>query len=190
MLADPTTPQSAPPGTDLLVGGASAERPAAGPVVGSFRRGPFTVLKMAGPLQAGTVVTAEAELLSTIVLAPPPLHLALDLTEVTAIDARGAVLLAKTRFAVRAARGTLHLVAPTDSPVYTALHLGTTGSVMRWATDLTDLLARHAGQDHPAPAERLAEDARAADRNPGPQAVRPVPPPSTGPRAGAAASGL
>jgi anti-anti-sigma regulatory factor len=150
VLAKPTTPQPALSGTGMP----AADAPAGRLVIESSRQGPFTVMKMAGPLQAATVITAEAELLSTIVLAPAPLRLALDLTEVTALDSRGVGLLAKTRFAVRATRGTLHLIAPADSPAYNALHLGVTGSVMHWARDVAELLTHHDDRPHhPAQAE-------------------------------------
>ncbi|MBA9002582.1 MULTISPECIES: hypothetical protein [Thermomonospora] len=89
----------------------------------SFRKGPFTVVKMAGRLHAGAAVTAEAEILSTIVMAPRPLRLVLDLTEVTSVDFHGKSLLTKTRFTVQAGRGTLLVVAPDDSPVHRIPHL-------------------------------------------------------------------
>lgn len=81
-----------------------------------------TVLTMKGRLVAETVVTAEAKILTTTVLAGRPLNLVLDLSEVDAIDQHGTALLTKTRFTVSAARGALHLVAPLGGAVHPALN--------------------------------------------------------------------
>ena len=73
-------------------------------------------------LVAETVVTAEAKILTTTVLAGRPLNLVLDLTGIDAIDQLGTALLTKTRFTVSAASGTLHLVAPPGGAVHPALN--------------------------------------------------------------------
>ncbi|WP_242910077.1 STAS domain-containing protein [Actinomadura terrae] len=85
------------------------------------RHGRHTLLTMSGRLTADTVVTAEAQILTTIVLSTTPLHLALDLSRLEVVDLHGAHLLTKTHFAVRAARGTLHLIAPPHTPARSAL---------------------------------------------------------------------
>ncbi|MFB4314186.1 STAS domain-containing protein [Actinomadura sp. 21ATH] len=103
------------------------------------RQGPLQILHLAGALHASTVVTAEAQILSTVVLTPRPLHLALDLTEVTRIDSAGTALLAKARFAVHAARGTLHLVAPAGSPARIALDSGPARSARGRVERVTDI---------------------------------------------------
>ncbi|WP_242882110.1 STAS domain-containing protein [Actinomadura litoris] len=84
------------------------------------RHGRYTLLRMSGRLTADTVVTAEAQILTTIVLGPSP-HLALDLSGLEVVDLHGAHLLTKTHFAVRAAHGTLHLIAPPHAPARDAL---------------------------------------------------------------------
>ncbi|SEG23226.1 anti-anti-sigma factor [Thermomonospora echinospora] len=126
MLVRPTAPQPLLSEADLPPAGPSAERGRDGLAVESARRGTSTVLKMTGPLHKGTVVTAEAEILSTIVLAPQPLNLVLDLTEVDAIDSHGVGLLAKAHFAAHAVRGVLHVVAPADSLAHRVPHLNVT----------------------------------------------------------------
>lgn len=126
MLAEPNTPQSLPPEADPVPATAPAAPPAAdGTPQAEFtirpsRQGPLNVLRMAGALYAPTVVTAEAQILSAIVLSERPLHLVLDMTEVTRVDSSGVSLLAKTRFAVHAARGDLHVVAPSGCPAQRA----------------------------------------------------------------------
>ncbi|MWK35471.1 hypothetical protein GEV43_16480 [Actinomadura sp. J1-007] len=55
----------------------------------SRAHGPATVLALAGDLVADTVVTAEARILTTVVLSPRPLRLVLDLSGVGAVDSQG-----------------------------------------------------------------------------------------------------
>ncbi|QXJ22816.1 STAS domain-containing protein [Actinomadura graeca] len=99
-------------------------------------RGHATILTMAGQLVSETAVTTEARILTTIVLAEQPLHLALDLSGVDTIDAHGANLLAKARFTVRAARGTLHLIVPQDAPARRMLSRHLLRCVVERAEDL------------------------------------------------------
>ncbi|MFB4303292.1 STAS domain-containing protein [Actinomadura sp. NTSP31] len=126
MLVQPVTPQLAADSDAPATGGPAGappdprERPAL--VIETEERGDATVLSMAGPLVAGTLVTAEARILTTTVLAGRPLDLVLDLTRVDTIDQHGANLLSKTRFTVCAARGTLHIVAPRDGAVHPRLN--------------------------------------------------------------------
>lgn len=80
--------------------------------VASWRQEPFTVLDLSGELQHTTLEDAEAQILSTILLGPSPMHLVLNMTAVTFLDSGGVNLLAKTRFAVRSSRGSLRLVVP------------------------------------------------------------------------------
>ncbi|MUN41603.1 STAS domain-containing protein [Actinomadura litoris] len=121
MLVRPTEPPleatsspTPPAGAPTAPSGARALRVQAG------RHGRYTLLQMSGRLTADTAVTAEAQILTTIVLDPSP-HLALDLSELDVVDLHGAHLLTKTQFAVRAARGTLHLIAPANAPARDAL---------------------------------------------------------------------
>lgn len=134
MFVKPTEPQPLPPGSELPT--AEPARPEL--TVESSRRGPFVVVKMTGRLHAATVTAAEAEILSTIVLAPPSPRLVLDLTEVTSIDSHGVRLLAKTRFAAHAVRGTLHVIAPDDSPAHRVPHLNVLSTPPQ-AEDLADV---------------------------------------------------
>ncbi|WP_067451334.1 STAS domain-containing protein [Actinomadura macra] len=94
------------------------------------------VLTMTGHLVSETVVTAEANILTTIVLAEQPLRLALDLSRIDVIDAQGANLLTKARFTVRAARGTLYLIAPEGSPARRMLNRHLLKSVVERREDL------------------------------------------------------
>lgn len=110
------------PGPGSQRSGAATRPGRPGLAVRSRDHGPATVLAMQGDLVADTVVTAEARILTTVVLSARPLRLVLDLSGVGAVDSQGAALLAKTRFAVRAARGTLHLVAPYGSPARRVLN--------------------------------------------------------------------
>ncbi|XVQ06548.1 STAS domain-containing protein [Spirillospora sp. CA-255316] len=97
---------------------------------------------MSGTLHAATVDTAEAQILSTIVLSPRPLRLVLDMTDITGIDSRGVSLLAKTRFAVHAARGTLHVLAPPGTPVQHALDNSVLSAAVKRVHHLSDILPR------------------------------------------------
>ncbi|NDU71543.1 STAS domain-containing protein [Actinomadura sp. DSM 109109] len=118
MFVQSPTPQLAP---DFGLDG--ADRPPAGaPAAGAAGRarlavevaeeGGTALLAMAGRLVAETAVAAEARILTTIVLAERPLRLVIDLSRVEDIDPAGVALLTKARFAARAARADLHLVAP------------------------------------------------------------------------------
>lgn len=132
MLVKPSAPQPFSPAAKPPAAGTPADAPIgerAGRdlAIHASRQGSLEVLRMDGVLHAETAVTAEAQILSTIVLNPKPLHLVLDLTGLTGLDAAGINLLAKARFAVRAARGTLHLVAPAGSPAHLALRTGVPG---------------------------------------------------------------
>ncbi|WP_242889142.1 STAS domain-containing protein [Actinomadura litoris] len=101
--------------------------------------GRYTVLNLTGRLVADTVVAAEARILTTIVLAEPPLSLVLDLSKLDAVDSHGAHLLNKAQFAVRAARGSLHLIAPAEGPARGALSRYLLGSTVERREDLTPL---------------------------------------------------
>ncbi|WP_242903142.1 STAS domain-containing protein [Actinomadura terrae] len=98
--------------------------------------GRYTVLTLTGSLVADTVVTAEARVLTTIVLAEAPLALVLDLSKLEMVDLHGAHLLSKAQFAVRAARGTLHLIAPPGAPARGALSRYLLGSTVERREDL------------------------------------------------------
>ncbi|QKG22991.1 STAS domain-containing protein [Actinomadura verrucosospora] len=119
MLVQSASSQVTP---DHHPGGAPAPgaRPALAVETGT--RDGATVLTMKGHLVAETAVAAEAQILTTTVLAGRPLNLVLDLTEVDAIDRHGTGLLTKTRFTVSAAKGALHLVAPPGGAVHPALN--------------------------------------------------------------------
>ncbi|MWA02616.1 STAS domain-containing protein [Actinomadura sp. LD22] len=101
----------------------SANRPPIGsPSATAEAREGVTILMMKGQLVAGTVVDAEARILTTTVLSARPLSLVLDLTGVDAIDQHGISLLTKARFTVCAARGALRLVAPPGGAVHPVLN--------------------------------------------------------------------
>jgi anti-anti-sigma factor len=138
VLAKPP-PQPFSSDIELPAAGAPADRTGRELSIRASRQGLLKILHMRGALHAGTAVTAEAQILSTIVLTPRPLHLVLDLSEIAHIDAAGIGLLAKTRFAVHAARGTLHLVAPAGSPAQFALLAGVSHSGQDQVDDISDI---------------------------------------------------
>ncbi|HEX2317087.1 MAG TPA: STAS domain-containing protein [Thermomonospora sp.] len=141
MLTTSPTPRSSTPQPELPPTSPPADGDRASLTVEHRRHGAYNVLTMSGRLHAATVVAAEAEILSTIVLAGRPLHLVLDLTDVTAIDSRGISLLAKTRFAVRAVRGALHIIAPDDSPAHRVLREGLLSPAVHQAQRVADVIA-------------------------------------------------
>ncbi len=139
-------PESAPqvdgqatagPGSD----GTGADE-ATPPVLGldAARRGPFTVITLAGAVCGETVCDAEAQILEAVVLAERPLRLVLDLTRVEVLDSAGVELIAKTRFAVRSAGGALCLVVPADSPVHRILTAATLERGVRLVPSLDHVL--------------------------------------------------
>lgn len=141
----PSSPETEPPVADSPAGPAAevADRLE----LRTSRRGSLEILHLDGALNAATAVTAEAQILSTIVLAPEPLHLVLDLEGLTRIDTAGIELVAKTRFAVHAARGTLHVVAPAGSPAQLALRSASPRSARNRVERIADVPPR----DEPAP---------------------------------------
>ncbi|MFD0688743.1 STAS domain-containing protein [Actinomadura fibrosa] len=146
MLVQPNAPQFTsrpiPPTSGGTAPGTAPDRTSehrtpGGLVVETRSEGPFTVLEMTGRLEADTVPTAEARVLTTVVLASGPLHLALDLTGIEAVDTAGANLLTKAGFAVRAARGTFHLIVPDFAPARAAVARHLLGNVVRHRRELT-----------------------------------------------------
>ncbi|WP_051301419.1 STAS domain-containing protein [Actinomadura rifamycini] len=137
MLVKPSalSPDAVPPAAAAPTG----DRPARDLALRTSKQGPLEVLHMDGVLDAETAVTAEAQILSTIVLTREPLHLVLDLGGLTGIDAAGIALLAKARFAVRAARGTLHIVAPAGSAAHFALRTGVPRTAPGPVEDIADI---------------------------------------------------
>ncbi|MFV2172511.1 STAS domain-containing protein [Actinomadura sp. LOL_016] len=143
MLVKPTAPQPSSPEVEPTSADATADRTGARPgrdlTLRTSRQGSLSVLHMDGTLNAETAVTAEAKMLSTIVLTAAPLHLVLDLTGLTRIDSAGISLLAKARFTVHAARGTLHIVAPSGSPARLALQAGVPRSAHERVESIADI---------------------------------------------------
>ncbi|MEV5824271.1 STAS domain-containing protein [Spirillospora sp. NPDC052242] len=140
MLVKPSAPQpfssdAEPPAATAPTG----DRPGRELVLRTSRQGALEVLHMDGVLNAATAVTAEAQILSTIVLTREPLHLVLDLGGLTGIDAAGIALLAKARFAVHAARGTMHIVSPAGTPAHLALRAGVPRSAPGPVEDIADV---------------------------------------------------
>ncbi|WP_242908830.1 STAS domain-containing protein [Actinomadura terrae] len=157
MLVRPTEPPleatSSPPPADAP---STAPRPKALGIQ-TGHHGRYTLLTMSGRLTADTVVTAEAQILTTIVLGPAPLHLALDLSRLDVVDLHGAHLLTKTHFAVRAARGTLHLIAPAHAPARGALSRYLLPHVVQHRQDLASLAPTGPSDPRsPSPLEALA----------------------------------
>ncbi|GAA4103153.1 STAS domain-containing protein [Nonomuraea soli] len=96
------------------------------------------VISMSGDLAAGALEEAEAYIMHDLIAScrDGTTHLVLDLTDVASLDAAGANLLTRVRFAVQSQRATMSAVVPQGARPYRTLeqlglisHLGVFSSL-------------------------------------------------------------